>query len=257
MNSYVINKLAKKYQDRRKRNPLVDMEFLTITQRKARICHKASDVDRWLQRHLKVADKKHEKGERHVVVLDVEEAQNLSWHERELKLDGVSEEELRERRRTAQSLKGETDRKKAASKVAYFWEHRKQDREKAICKSSVAAFAIAVAGDDDGELTFGVHCGNVIGQGRPQMPPTFCEFLQHPAVVFVNVGQREDLEGVINSFIKKRIEKVKYVDGEDFFLDAWGQHWNGMDDNGQWKSCNGVLNIVEHAFPGKTFYKCP
>ena len=181
----------------------------------------------------------------------------FSWHEKELEKDGVKREEIERRWKKRESLKKGSDRKGAARKVSGYWRHREEDLLEGIANGTVAAISIAAAEDESGEDTFAIHCGNVINNGKPEMPPSFLSLIQNPACVLLNVGQHEDLDAVISSFFKTEIIGIKYIDAQDFFLKAWGENWNGKDKTGKYRSTNGVLNIIEHANPGYTMLKQP
>ena len=89
-----VEKDAKKYEKRRSEQNRKDMQFLTAERREQKICYNAKQVDAAIQRHLVEADRSHAKGERYVMVLDVEEPllKKFSWLLRELELGGASNE---------------------------------------------------------------------------------------------------------------------------------------------------------------------
>ena len=254
-----ITARAQKYDKQRKEKNLKDLDFLTASQRAKRICHSWKEADTYLRMHIRRADDREKRGERYVMVLDVEEpsAKEFSWHERELRMDGVGKAEIDGRWRKRKSMKGNSDRVGTEMRTVHYWRHREEDREFGIANATVAAFSISAADDYKGENTFAVHCGNVIGNGRPKMPPSLLQLLQHPAAIFVNCEQYGDVDNILTSFFPGKQEGIKIIDAEQFFLDAWGPHWNGINKDGTAKSTNGVLNIVEAAFPGFTFQKDP
>ena len=83
------------------------------------------------------------------------------------------------------------------------------------------------------------------------------ELVECEATIIFNVSVYDDVDDVIRSFLRRRTNKIKIVDAKAFFIAAWGPDWNGYKDNGQPKSTDGLLNIIEFAFPGKTQYKPP
>ena len=129
----------------------------------------------------------------------------------------MSKEEIEERWRNRELMMRGSDRKGADRKVSGFWRHKEEDRLDGIANATVGAYAIAAAEDEEGTDTFAVHVGNVVGRDRTEMPPALLKLLCHPAVVWINVGQYEDINAMITTFyddpqFKKDLCRIKYID---------------------------------------------
>ena len=166
-----MRKEIQKYEKRRNEANREDMQFMTATRRAFKVCHNWKQVDTYLRVHIRKANEAEKAGERYLMVLDVEEprSKKFSWHERQLVYDGVKKEEIEERWRKRESMKGNDDRKGAGRKSANYWRHQREDREFGMSNGRVAAFSLAAVDDEQGDNTFSVHCGNVIGKGEPRM----------------------------------------------------------------------------------------
>ena len=261
-----LKKEVAKYDQRRRDDIRAEMTYLTAQQRERHICNTWDQTNSFILRHLAKADAK-VNDDKYVLVLDVEEPpsqknRKFSWHERELVKQGAKKEEIEERWRNRESMKKGNDRKGAERKVVGYWRHREEDRLDGIADAAVGAFAIAAAEDEDGANTFAVHVGNLVGKNKIEMPPALLKLLCHRAVVWVNVGQYEDINAMVTTFyddiqFKSEVCSIKYIDAQDFFLKTWGDGWNGSDKDGKIRSTNGILNILEKANEGFTMLKHP
>ena len=256
------DKAIAKYFERRRANPKQDLIFLTPHEREKHICHNAKDFNLYLSKHLAAAEQAKKEGRPYFLVMDVEMAPdtNFGWHKKELRLRGVSEAELSERTHNRDLLRERGEWRKPHLKVAKYWECRDEELKTALSKGSVASIALSAADDRNGDIAVAAHCCNIIYHdynGFPQMPPLLETLLVHPSVRLVNVAQWDDVDDVIKSFYREKVSGIRFIDAEDFFLAAWGSEWNGRDEKGKPRSTTGVLNIVEKAYPGRTFFKNP
>ena len=144
-------------------------------------------------------------------------------------------------------------------KVANYWTFRQEEWDNGICAGSVAAIAMASVYDQVGEFAFSAHISRIVeeNEGNPEMTPLLKRLLTHPAVTFINVEQHGDIDDLIRSFYREQIDGISFIEVEEFFAQHWGPNWNGRDASGNLKSTTGVLNIIEHAFKGYTYFKNP
>ena len=240
-----------KFFKRRKENPKKDMVFLTPQLRARRICNDANSANSFLSTLYSKAERYHQQEKRLFIVLDVEIAQDqgFSWHEKELRLNGVKREEMERRKANHGLCLESSDRKKPAAKVFKYWDHKKEDWQEGIADGAVAAISMAAVSDYEGDDVFSINCVSVVAEnnGQPRMPPKLESLLSHPAAYFINVNQYDDLDKIIGSFFRCQIDGIKFVEAGDFFASAWDESWRYAS----------VLNIVEHAFIGSTYFKSP
>ena len=159
-----INKKVTQFHERRRKDPRKDMEFLNLQRREKHICYTNSQLNGFLEEHLREAEIHHHRQEQYLLVLDVESHPNpkFSWHEAELKEKKTSGEELTARWQQREALRGRAEWTKPHLKVLRYWANREEERNSAISMGSAAAFSIAAVNDKHGNRTFAAHCSNII-----------------------------------------------------------------------------------------------
>ena len=109
---------------------------------------------------------------------------------------------------------------------------------------------MACTADSEGNNTFAIHLNQLIASngGRMKLPHSMRKVLTHPAAIFINANQHNDLDAVINAFYGGRLDGVKFVEAHQLFRSEWGEKWDGLDPQGKARSTSGFLRIFEYAF---------
>ena len=103
---------VRKYQEKRKEEGKVDMEFpVSDSELRRRVCETEAQVDEVVARHMEAVEIIASKGGFYWLVLDVENflidygtssrrkmPMQWSWHEQEMRKEGVAEEEIEKRK---------------------------------------------------------------------------------------------------------------------------------------------------------------
>ena len=254
-----ISKLVKKYEEHRFKNPKRDMEFKTEREREKHFCNTKEESEYFLSRLITMANQAKAEG-RKFFIQDAKMSSDpkFDWTEEEMKAKGASKRDIGERKEFDQMTQG-SRAKRPYMKVARYWENRKEDWASGLCGGKVAVISIAALDDKKEDYVCCLHCGNLTkeNKGIPNLSPLFWELAENEAKCFFNVLMYEDLDAVIRSFLRQRTDKIKFVEADPFFQAAWGPNWNGFDENGNPRPTNGLLPILEHAFPGWTQDKHP
>ena len=167
---WVKRKINDFFEHRRLNPHRKDKHFKTPNTRDRHVVKSTAELDRYCQKHLRAADRV-EKGQRYFIVMDVEAAISPKsyWHEKELKMKGVSEEEIGERRQALSRLRGSSD----WNVPKYYWENRQEEKVSGIIEGSVAAIQISAVSDKSGDDTFVVNCLSLAGDTNDGLPETF------------------------------------------------------------------------------------
>ena len=114
----------KQFHDRRRNDPRTDLEFLNKNKREERICHTREKSKFFLSKHLHAADRCGREKRKYLIVMDVEMApdKKFSWHEQELREDGISEDKIRDRLSNIELIRERGERKRQHMKVARYWD---------------------------------------------------------------------------------------------------------------------------------------
>ena len=210
------------FHERRRNNPKRDKEFLTLQKRGKHIVNSAEEMDRFLQHHIRAADRVGE-GQQYFVVMDVEcsnsKSENYFWHEREMRRRGLSSREIEERKRVMDGFRGRSEGRDPKMKVTEYWGNRQEERESGIIEGAVAAIQMAAVDDENGEFSFSANClamASDTNDGLLAFPPSFTRLLTHPSVCLLNVAVYDDIDKVVKSFTRKPIEGISYVEASNF-----------------------------------------
>ena len=145
--------MVRDFFDRRRDGPAKgkkDMIFLNPQKRQHHMVDTTAEMDRFLQHHLRAADRV-ERGQRYFVVMDVEASgAKHFWHERELRRKGETDEEIEARRRRSDQRRGCNE----GSDSQRYWDDRYEDRKHGLLEGRVAMVQMSAVDDEFGNWTF-------------------------------------------------------------------------------------------------------
>ena len=205
-------------------------------------------MDYFLQHHLRAADCI-EQGRRYFIVLNVESSNRSGdknyWHKKELEKCGEGRREMEKRAQYQCEGRGND-----------YWGDRNQEMYEGIITGNVASIQMSAIDDVGGEYSFAANCLSMAANSRDGLlafPLSFEQLLTHRSTCFVNVEGFGDIDGIVKSFFRKKVENISYLEAAKFFEMSRGADWSGSQP-GQTPS---LLSIIKRAFPGKTMNKNP
>jgi hypothetical protein len=261
-----LQELIRRQENERAASNKSDYIFLTAEQRRTRVAKTTEECDFFLKKYVALLDSAHEKGEKVGISLDIECDYVLPGHKPFRRADphfwakylfpGVSRDKLTKRKEENKNIKKAYDKLKEAAidddkeLKDLYWRRNSNLLSSGLPQSNVMAIQLASTGDPEGDLVFAIDVSELIkaNRGRVKLPDLMETVLSHPAVIFVNANQFEDLDAVVNQFYGGRQLSIRYVEAHQFFKKAWGPNWNGVGKTGGPKSSSGVRQVFEYGF---------
>ena len=254
-----LSERKRKYDEFRRTTSRKGITFLTQQERAKRLCVTEDQANVFLNGLISLADQRLQTGESMILVMDIEcdlvksttksrrPSDQFYWFRELLNAQGQSKETIqdRETRQKGFIRKNRWRRYTPVEKVRYYWLNNVRSQIQGMLHSSCHTIQLAAVDDEPGNLTFAIHTARLINQdykGEIKMPPLLLNLLTHPAVIFCNVNQFDDIASIINSFWEgMEVRRIKYIEAEDFFLHQWG--YECPNKEGRRLSTTGVLNI--------------
>jgi hypothetical protein len=268
-------------KESRARKNKTDYVLLTEEERRMRVAKTEEECNFFLAKHLVLLDKAHAKGEVVGICLDVEcdwvdpeykpyQKENAHFWAKNL-FQGISRNELVTQKGKNQGINNHYKKtidslidNEEAAKEAH-WQWRQELRTKGLPLCNILAIQIASTADPLGDLVFAMQINKLVESygGKVKLPHLMRKLLTHPATVFVNANQYDDLLGVIDTFYEGKLEGVQYVEIQCLLKKAWGPEWDRADLDGSPESGrkvetkSGITEIHEYAFKieNMTWYK--
>jgi hypothetical protein len=235
-------------QEHRAKSGRTDYVFLDPERRRERILKTTKECEVFLAKYLTRLDKAYSLGEKVEISLDTEDdyvspsyrpcrktdphywVKNLMQGVSHAKLDARKKENEGIDKTYKRMLNEAVDDKEGTKSI--YWQWRSARHSTGLPKCSVMAIQLACTGDKDGDLVCAIHVSNLIkdNKGSVKLPEMMRSVLTHPAAIFVNANQFEDLEAVISQFYPGKELSIHYVEMHEFLQKVFGQGWNGGKD---------------------------
>jgi hypothetical protein len=232
---------------RREETGKTDYVFLTQEKRRTRVCKTDLQCEFFLNKYLTLLNHTHKKGQKLAISLDVEgdagrEGQSQNLHYWARNLIGKSKAEIQSRKKNnadidktfKKLIKMSVDDDHGAAQLHWRW--MEERRTVGVPHCDILAIQMACSADPKGDLVFTIQVKELIEEsykGQVKLPATMKAVLTHPAAIFVNVNQYEDIAKLIEMFYGGKLEGVRYVEMGNLCLAAWGPNWNGFDPSGK------------------------
>ena len=237
----------------RKRVPKIDVTFLGDEGRRKRVCETPAAMVPFVEGILQMADKAKAEGRDIHCALDVETEyvgpgdadvpDPFFWHRRHLREKGATDEELAAREAWQKQKSAEWSKKSPKAKRNQREGYKKERKEKGLLQSDVMCFQIGCREDREDRFLFVANPVKMASGGVVALPQ-LRRLIEHPAIVWVNVGVTNDLQLISDSFFDAELRGIRCAELQLVVEKAYGGPLVKRSD----VSGNGLLGLFQRVF---------